>query len=176
MFVIFFCQSEPNNNETEKQGTEMKGGVMVSKVTRGSPADKTDLRIHDIITQVRLLSGKKRKETDDTIPCEEIDDIFPCDEIDDIIHCNEIDDIIYCDEFAVIKYCDEIDDIMYCDEIEEIISCDEIDDIMYCDEIDDIIPCDCIIYFDEVDDIIFWKPAFGLQLVFLVRKITKPLI
>lgn len=58
----FFCQSEPNNNETEKQGTEMKGGVMVSKVTQGSPADKTDLRIHDIITQVRLLSGKKKKK------------------------------------------------------------------------------------------------------------------
>ena len=58
----FFYQSEPNNNETEKQGTEMKGGVMVSKVTQGSPADKTDLRIHDIITQVRLLSGKTKRK------------------------------------------------------------------------------------------------------------------
>ena len=97
----FFYQSEPNNNETEKQGTEMKGGVMVSKVTQGSPADKTDLRIHDIITQVRLLSGKKkeRKEIDDIIPCDEIDDIISCDEIDDIIYCDEIDDIIYYDEW-----------------------------------------------------------------------------
>lgn len=50
----FFCQPEPNNNETEKRG-EMAGGVEVSRVTENSPAEKNGLKIHDIITQVGYL-------------------------------------------------------------------------------------------------------------------------
>lgn len=50
----FFCQPEPNNNETEKHG-EMAGGVEVSRVTENSPAEKNGLKIHDIITQVGYL-------------------------------------------------------------------------------------------------------------------------
>ncbi|XP_062620869.1 E3 ubiquitin-protein ligase PDZRN3-B-like isoform X2 [Saccostrea cucullata] len=42
---------EPNNNEAGKE-EEMAGGVVVSKVTEDSPAEKIGLKIHDVITQV----------------------------------------------------------------------------------------------------------------------------